>query len=143
MSRLHVDRCLRRSLLPFLIAAGHDTVCAGDIGMRSAEDHEHLLRAAQEGRVLPTGNGKDFNLLHGAWLQWGAAWGVQPLHLGIVIVPQNAVSLAIARIVDELLRREDVSLPNALCSWDEHWYVGFGRWRQPLPDGGDAGTAPA
>jgi len=80
------DAPLRMATL--LTAAGHQAVTARGLGRAAADDHEHLLVAAQRGAIIITHNAKDFVLLHGAWLRWSAAWAVTARHSGILILPQ-------------------------------------------------------
>jgi hypothetical protein len=56
--------------------------------MQYAEDAEHLLHAAQNGRILVTRD-RDFLGLHTAWLLWPIAWQMSPSpqHAGIMLIP--------------------------------------------------------
>lgn len=143
MARIHLDQCLNRQVTPLFAALGHDVVHAHDLGMKYAKDYAHLLFAAEERRVLVTNNADDFALSHGAWFHWAAAWGVQPQHAGVLLIPQIDIPSEVVQLTDDLLRREDVLLANTLFSWDGQWYVGYKRGRQPLDTAGGGGTAPA
>lgn len=68
---------------------GHDVITSRELGLDRASDGLHLLEAAKRRRILLTYNERDFLLLHDAWLRWSAAWGVQPLHCGVLMLPQR------------------------------------------------------
>jgi hypothetical protein len=84
----HIDQNTPPSLAPELRRLGHTALTARDLGMRQARDAEHLLHAAQHGRIVITRD-KDFLELQIAWLRWPVAWGLSPSpsHAGILVIP--------------------------------------------------------
>ena len=70
------------------MALGHDVVTSPDLGMDGQDDDQHLLAAANDGRILVTHNGRDFIVLNPAWRHWSQAWNTPADHAGILIVPQ-------------------------------------------------------
>ncbi len=115
MTALHLDHNIARDTGVFLQALGHDVSTAQRGGLSRAGDDEHLLVAAQQGRVVVTHNRSDFYLLHDAWRRWSDAWGINFRHAGILVMspwqPQ-----ASARELDKFLR-SGVSLLNELYDW--------------------------
>ena len=90
MAAILLDHNVAHAIAPALRERGHDVVTARELGGVRASDDEHLLVAAQQGRVLVTCDVEDFVLLHGAWLRWFAAYPIDPTptHAGILIIPQ-------------------------------------------------------
>lgn len=82
-----------RRLLRAEIDRARDIVRAEDIGMSGRPDEDHLRFATDAGRVLLTGNIRDFAPLHDQWLSGGEH------HAGILLVHQQRWS------VGEILRR--------------------------------------
>jgi hypothetical protein len=68
---------------------GHDVETTRASGRLDASDGEQLLAAAANGWILVSHNGSDFELLHDAWLRWGAASSWSLRHAGIFIIPQQ------------------------------------------------------
>ncbi len=105
MASFYVDHDVSQQLARLLQDQGQDTVTARDLGRAAAEDEEHLLWAAQLGRVFVTHNEKHYCLLHRAWLLWLIEWDVTPPrpHAGIAIIPHSR-HLPTAAAVEELQR---------------------------------------
>lgn len=103
---------------------GHTVVTRWQLGMMQAEDAEHLLHAAQSGRVLVTRD-KDFSGLHVAWQLWVGVWQVQPQpeHGGILLVPSHWSVTHTAREVDAFVQGGP-RLTNVMYEHDG------ARWRQ-------------
>lgn len=127
MARFHLDQNVAADIGDALRDAGHDVVTTNEAGLLDADDDEHLLSAAKAGRIVVTHNGKDFRLLHGAWLRWARDWGAARTHAGILIIPQSpfwTFPLA-ARTIHEFVD----SLPSGQLLTNElHEYA-----RQPAP----------
>ncbi len=84
MARFYLDENVPRQVGQLLSQEGHDSVHAYDLGNRQTPDPEHLLVAANTGRVLVTFNRKDFGLLHQFWTALNI-WGTLPQrHSGIL-----------------------------------------------------------
>jgi hypothetical protein len=119
VARLYADADLSRGLVLRLRAHGHDILTAHNLGLQDAPDPQHLLFAAQNGRTLLTNNGRHFQLLYIAWHLWSTAWGVQPRHAGIVVLPHwpphNLEMLA--QGIDQFLAATP-TLANALYQFD-------------------------
>lgn len=124
LARLHLDENFSFDTTQRLRGYGHDCVTAFGLGLAGASDATHLLRAAQDNRVFITHNGDDFELLHEAWMQWFAAYGVQPApsHAGILIVPQPNPKLKFwlpdfaAHEIDSFLS-QGLPLTNMVYKW--------------------------
>ncbi len=128
MARFHLDQKVARDIADGLRFHGHDVVTANDAGLLDAADDIHLLAAADADRILVTHNGKDFRLLHHAWVRWAHAWGVSRAHAGILIIPQPpfwrfrmAVGAIVVFIDHEVA---GASLANELYEYlrgEQHW----------------------
>ncbi|CAN5824575.1 hypothetical protein BH23CHL2_BH23CHL2_08760 [soil metagenome] len=76
MARFYLDHDIHRLLSRLIIEHGHDATTAYQEGTSRYRDSEHLLFASTIGRILLTGNRRDFLELHYAWLGWTRAWGI-------------------------------------------------------------------
>jgi hypothetical protein len=97
LAKFLVDGCVSEDVKSYLIAWGHPTVNARDLGLAGLSDAHHLLFAAKNRRILVTHDGKDYRLLHIAWNLWSQDWGVSPRpeHSGVLIHPHRpALSVA-------------------------------------------------
>ncbi|MBI4498191.1 MAG: DUF5615 family PIN-like protein [Chloroflexi bacterium] len=106
-----------------LRTAGHQAVTAVQLDMQYAHDDEHLLHAAQHGRILVTHNWKDYRLLHHAWHRWSTAWGIPQQHPGILVLPHGAVPQFAQAILD--LLATGMQIHDTL-----HLWKGGGRWER-------------
>jgi hypothetical protein len=90
LARLYLDEDFSFDIARHLQGYGHDVVTVRGLRSAGASDGTHLLRAAQDHRLLVTHNGDDFYLLHDAWLCWFRALipPPPPVHAGILVVPQ-------------------------------------------------------
>jgi predicted nuclease of predicted toxin-antitoxin system len=62
---LYLDDDSAKALLATLLRkVGHRVVVPADVGLRGAEDAEHLLHAVQNDLILITRNHDDFRMLH-------------------------------------------------------------------------------
>lgn len=106
--RLFADEDVYNELKQLLTESGHDVVSPIELGLRGAGDEMCFLHAASDARTIITHNGKDFSLLHRAWMTWPGQWNIatQPQHSGILSVPhQNLLSpTAAANRIDWLIR---------------------------------------
>jgi Domain of unknown function (DUF5615) len=122
VARFYLDESLTEQLVTLLIALGHDAVSTNALGRKGIRDHQQLLFAANEQRILITFNIADFVLLHEAWRDWSAAWGTSPdvaRHAGILAIQQDKRGLSaqqLATVVHDLVEREE-SLANRLFVW--------------------------
>jgi hypothetical protein len=102
---------------------GHTAMTVGALGLAMARDNQLLLRAAQDHRIFITHNWKDFRLLHDAWREWSAAWGVTGTHAGILVIPTRPVWDP-PRAADEIdqfvtaIQNASRSLANHLYRWE-------------------------
>lgn len=99
-----------------LRADGHQVTTAHERSLETAFDEEHLLLAVQHNEILITHNGKDFRMLHRAWLLWLRAWDVRPEHHGILVLEQIRPPERLAQEVNALLSTRPV-LTNSLFQW--------------------------
>jgi hypothetical protein len=113
----------------YLQQLGYVVVTPTALGMRKAEDAEHLLRAAQDGRVVITKD-KDYLVLQAAWRVWPPAWQVSPPpdHAGILLLHPHWPSRQAAQEVHQALGA-GWPLRNALYRWEER-SAGSGRWER-------------
>jgi len=96
MTCFFLDADVDESLLVFLKADGHTGMTTKAAGRRRAGDEEQRAFAAIRGCVFVTHNRDDFVLLQRAWRYWSDLWQVSPppIHPGILVVPQQGISLA-------------------------------------------------
>jgi hypothetical protein len=78
VARSYLDENITEELAVRLTALGNDAVTTNALRRKGARDQQQLLFAAQQHRILITSNGEDFRLLHDAWRDWSAAWGIRP-----------------------------------------------------------------
>jgi hypothetical protein len=86
----------QHSLVSALRSRAIDVTTFLDSGMSARDDESQLLFAAGQGRVLTSGNARDFAALHNEWL----ARGESPC--GILIIPRQRYSTG--EIVRRILR---------------------------------------
>ena len=115
MAALHLDNDIPIALASYLTEQGHTVVTALALGMTAAPDEQHLLAAANAGRMLVSHNWKDYRLLHAAWLTWSRAWGITQDHAGILVPAQASLQLLGPAIGSFLA--EDHPLTNRLWRW--------------------------
>jgi len=116
VATFHCDQNIPRALAEALRQRQHTVFRAVELGMTTAEDPEHLLRAARDGRILLTKD-HDFVDLHIAWFLWAGAWGVaRPSHAGILIIDDNWPSARAAQEVEAFLRL-GWPLPDSCWQW--------------------------
>ncbi len=89
MAAFHLDHNVSAILAPLLLSGGHIATTAREMGMETARDERILLTAANCALIVVTHNVKDFRLLPDAWLRWSRAWRVEPIHAGILLIPDN------------------------------------------------------
>ena len=141
LTAFYLDSDIGSRFSALLESRGDDVTSAAREMRRSATDDEHLLRAADQGRILVTHNWRDFLLLHQAWLRWTSAWGVERDHAGILVIPQPP-DLPIARSAHDVARfiQSGRRFHNELyrrrvggnrATW-ERWRLGVG-WTTVLP----------
>jgi Domain of unknown function (DUF5615) len=130
MAAFLLDHNVSAQLARLLRLRGHIATTAREIDMESARDERILLTAATRELSVVTHNVKDFRLLHDAWIAWSRAWRVQPIHTGILLIPDNHQwpPEQAAQEIDALIAR-GVIVHNALYEWKtrEGWQ------RRPLP----------
>lgn len=118
MADFYFDHNISVEIARLLRVSGHTALTADEIGLRAAKDDEHFLVAAERDLIPVTHNRKDFELLHDAWRRWSAAWGVAPLHAGVLIVAQlnptwvPRIAQAMATFIET-----DPPLANMLYTW--------------------------
>ena len=128
MARLCLNHYISLKLAPLLERAGHDVAITREVGGDRATDDALLLVATQSGRIFITHNRNDFRLLHDAWLNWPAAFGmVFPPHPGILILDQGSPE-TLARVLTHFL---DVMPPERIANGIFWWHHHDG-WRQPI-----------
>jgi|SRR5579884_4213625 len=135
--RFVLDENVPHLLASLLRSLGYDADSAKELGRLGLSDPEVLRRAATDGRALVTVNGRDFRMLHEAWIAWRRRWEDEvvrlcaaPLalsrHAGILIVPQRTTH-ELAAILDDFAASAG-SLEDRLFVW--HAARG---WLEPLP----------
>lgn len=118
MADFYFDHNIAVEIAHVIRSSEHTATTAGEIGLASATDDEHLVIAAKRGAVLIMHNRKDFILLHDAWRRWSAEWNVTRRHAGILVVAQLNPTW-ISRTATEVvtLVETDLSLANMLYIW--------------------------
>lgn len=107
---------------------GYDAESARDLGRLRWTDVRVLTHASQVGQTVVTHNGRDFRMLHEAWINWRLRWSreaeretgrVVPMsgHAGIVIVPQSAVA-EVESLVALFAERHD-AVPDRIFAWSQ------------------------
>ena len=84
MARFYLDEHIHRDVGEMLTQYGHDAVHAYYVGHHSTPDTDHLLFAADSGRILVTLNRKDFEALHRLWIALNTWVGMDREHAGIL-----------------------------------------------------------
>ncbi len=84
MARFYLDENISRDVGSALAQNAHDVVHAVDVGNQSKPDPEHLLVAAESGRILVTFNRRDFRELHRFWTALNAWGNLDQHHAGIL-----------------------------------------------------------
>lgn len=130
MAAFLLDHNVSANLAPLLRVRGHTATTAREMDMEAAHDERILLAAATRELSVVTHNIKDFRLLHDAWLVWSRTWRVEPIHAGILLIPDNHQWLPeqAAQEINTLIAR-GVILQNALYEWQQR----DGWRRRPLP----------
>jgi hypothetical protein len=115
---LHLDQNIPRDVATYLQQLGYAVFTATALSMRKAEDAEHLLRAALDGRVVITKD-KDYLVLQVAWRVWPPAWQVAaPLeHVGVLVIHDHWPSQQAAQEIHQALC-SGWPLRNALYRWE-------------------------
>ncbi|MBI4494498.1 MAG: DUF5615 family PIN-like protein [Chloroflexi bacterium] len=116
MAEFYLDHDVSVHLAPALAVLGHTIRMARSLGLERAGDQQHLLVAAGQGWILVSHNRKDFRLLHAAWRDWSQAWGVHPIHAGILIIPHGSPADS-ARLLHEFVLAHTPPLSNELYSF--------------------------
>ena len=116
MATLYTDHNVALRTAHLLRWRGYDVVTARDLHLERASHARQLLTAATYGRILITHNVNDFTLLHEAWQMWSGAWGVQPVHGGILLIPHRWQPADAAHHVDAFLHMHPL-LVSRLCEW--------------------------
>jgi hypothetical protein len=123
MADLYLDENVSARLISPLMARGHDVLHGRAVHPAKTDDHVHFASATRLNRILITHDIKDFRLLHRAWRDWFAEWGVppHPEHAAILQAPQPPqVSVAVlVELLDDFVRQAgtDSALLNRLFSW--------------------------
>ncbi len=124
MSICYLDNDVPHALTTDLQAHGHLAVHAKDIGRQRANDAQQFLHAVRSRAVLITLNGRDFLLLHQAWLLWCSEYHVAANHQGILVLRHSTMGTAAwASEINQLLAQPR-PLTNRLYQWDR------GAWQE-------------
>jgi hypothetical protein len=119
MAAFYADENVSLGLERLLRPRGHAfTTTHAERRLGSPDSHQ-LLFAATRGWTLITHNRGDFRLLHDAWHLWSDAWRVSPQHAGILVLEPvpGQTAADVAELIQDIVTRRDVSLPNALYDW--------------------------
>lgn len=86
--RLYLDEdTSNRRLVAALRSRGIDVASSLELGMNGSKDEDQLLFAATQGRILVTGNGRDFMAIHSRWMAAGKS------HAGLLIAPRDRFAI--------------------------------------------------
>jgi Domain of unknown function (DUF5615) len=118
LAAFYLDHDTPLEMARLLRLDGHDVIAARDADLERAGDQLHLLLATKMNRVLVTHNGKDFLLLHEAWLLWTQSWQVGVEHVAVLVIPQPPIwsPARAAREVADLVQ-SGVAQTNQLYAW--------------------------
>jgi hypothetical protein len=113
------DDSLARHLIAALRRAGHDVELPHDVGLSGRTDPEHFTHCIQSGRIILSGNYRDFELLH---ILVSASGGHHP---GVLVVrkdnsPRDMSPSQIVRCIEKL-RASGTPVPDQ--------YVIINHWR--------------
>lgn len=99
MADFYLDNDVPVTVASYLESLGHSVVTAKGLNLTRASDAQHLLEATTLKRYLVTHNGRDFRLLHHAWILWPAAWAVDPpRHATVLVLHQQPAAAATAGV---------------------------------------------
>ena len=124
MARFYLDENVPRQVGQLLSQEGHDSVHAYDLGNRQTPDPEHLLVAANPGRVLVTFNRKDFGLLHQFWTALNIWGNLTHHHAGILSSWGQIPDGQWAALIHSFISPEP-ALDNQMWEWQRQQQ----RWR--------------
>lgn len=123
MALIYLDEDVSVAVGPLLAGRGHDVIHAFDLNNRQVPDPDHLLYAANSGRIMVTHNRKDFEELHRVWLAV-TSWGLMDrVHSGILTTWGQISAEVWANLLDEFLLLND-AIRNQMWRWrrqQEEW----------------------
>jgi len=93
-----LDEDVPHAVAALLRQQGFEVQSAKELGRLGVSDVQVLLQAALDDQIVVTHNGRDFELLHEAWITWGRQWEREVAaenhvkaslshHAGILITP--------------------------------------------------------
>jgi hypothetical protein len=89
MADFYSDSHVSFDMLGLIEIAGHTVVKSQAVGLRDAEDHEHLWYAAQHQRIVISSD-TGFAIWYRMWLFFARAWKADVHHAGILIIPSKS-----------------------------------------------------
>ena len=124
MASFYLDEHVSRDVQRLLALDGHDAAHAVDLGNRSRSDPEHLLAAAESGRILVTYNRRDFRELHRFWVALNTWGNLDQRHGGILTSWGDIDDLPWANLVHAFVSQGQ-DLENQMWEWrpqQQDWY---------------------
>ena len=117
MAAFYLDEDVPEALGLLLVGAGHQAITTRAANRKGLPDYAQLWHAALQGWIFVTLNRKDYQLLHGAWQQWG----VPQHHAGILVLPHvpRANLPTVVEAIDRLVANPLTVRDNALYGWTE------------------------
>jgi Domain of unknown function (DUF5615) len=118
VARLYFDHNVSLHLVPALRNQGRDMSVARDLQQTRLTDDAQLLAAVRDSRALVTHDREDFTLLHDAWTNWPAAFGVTfPPHAGIIVLDPARHEVLLGALGDFLLSITTQALVSQFFWW--------------------------
>ncbi len=116
MARFYLDEDIDPEVGIILEQHAHNVVHAYDLGNRAVPDPQHLLVAAEAGRVLVTFNRRDFQTLHQFWTALNIWGNLDYRHAGILTTWGQIDAKSWAGLLHNLAFRNQ-ELENEMWGW--------------------------
>jgi hypothetical protein len=106
LAAFQLDHNVSTQLAALVRGYRHSCQTTKDLGFGRAKDPNLLLWAANEQHIFVIHDEGHFEMLHGAWRLWSAAWSVELQHAGIIAVHHSHAwpRPRVAREIDLLVR---------------------------------------
>ena len=116
MALIYLDEDVSVEIVPLLSGRAHDVVHAYDLNNRQLPDTDHLLYAANAGRVMVTHNRTDYEKLHLLWLALNSWHVMNRAHPGILTTWGQISANLWGNLLDDFLSQNE-NLQNQMWRW--------------------------